>query len=523
MTAAGAFHHCQASLRAGRLAEAETIGRDLLRTAPDDARLWHLLGVIVARQDRADEAWQLFDRAIALAPENAEALVNGGTALRELRRPIEAVAAYDAAIKLRPEYAEAWNHRGTALRELDELADAVRSYDTALSLRPDYADAQLNRSVALRMMGDNAAAIKAARLALELEPGNEAAWTSLGNSLRALGRVPEALASFASAIVHSREPASAQFNHALCLLLLGEFSAGWPEYEFRWHTASMADAARDPGGRLWLGQGDIAGRTILLYAEQGLGDTIQFCRYAPLVAAQGATVLLGVPPTLRSLLRSLGDAVHLVEHARHLPRLDLHCPLMSLPLAFGTDAGSIPGRVPYLTPPEQRRRLWRERLGPRRGPRIGLAWSGGSDHNEDRDRSVPLETMAPIIASGAEIYCLQRDLRPADVPAMALFRDVRFFGHELRDFADTAALIAELDLVISVDTAVLHLTGAMGCPVWGLLPFAPDWRWMLERGDSPWYPTLRLFRQPAPRDWHSVIDRVRAELAGAGRTWASGQ
>jgi hypothetical protein len=295
----------------------------------------------------------------------------------------------------------------------------------------------------------------------------------------------------------------------MCLLLAGDFANGWREYETRWQTEDWQIGWDVTSRALWLGDSEIAGRTILLYSEQGFGDTIQFCRYVPMVLAMGARVVLGVPVALRRLMESLGS-IAVVDHGQVPPGFDVHCPVMSLPLAFGTDLSSVPGDVPYLAPPEEYRTLWRQRLGARRGPRVGLAWSG---NEKPFGRSIPLDIIGPLVAMLPEVFCLQRDLRPEDVPALAMYQGIRFFGHELRDFCDTAALIEEMDLIISIDTSVLHLAGALGRPAWVMLPFAADWRWLMQRRDSPWYPTMRLFRQPVSGDWTSVVDEVRAELA----------
>jgi hypothetical protein len=295
----------------------------------------------------------------------------------------------------------------------------------------------------------------------------------------------------------------------MCLLQAGDFARGWHEYEFRGSTDGWQvgwDLSFTPA---WSGDSPIAGRTILLYAEQGLGDTIQFCRYAPMVADLGAKVLLGVPPVLKNLVHSLDETIDVIDVGQPVPGFDLHCSIMSLPLAFRTEPATIPARVPYLSAPDDYRTKWRTVLGPRRGPRIGLAWSG---NDKPLGRSIPLDTIGPLVSMLPEIYCLQRDLRPSDIPALALYQGIRFFGHDLKDFSDTAALMQELDLIISIDTSVLHLAGALGRPAWGMMPFAADWRWLMDREDSPWYPTMRLFRPRASGDWESIIDRICTEL-----------
>jgi len=491
-------------------------------------------GNLLSRLARYAEALECYDRALALAPGLAEArtahastlrILDGtalsaearflrGDALRLLERHAEAVVAYDEAIALRPDDPQAWNHRGIALQELGEDAEALASYDQALRLRPDSAAALANRSAALRGLGRMEEAIASARRALALDPDNLGAHSSLGQSLRILGRIDEALVHFEATIALTPDDGPRRFNRATCLLLAGDFENGWREYEWRWTLQDMAAFKRRVNRPPWLGREDIAGRTILLYSEQGHGDTIQFCRYIPLVAALGARVVLGLSPLLRDLVAAMPGVSQVIEHEAEAPQFDTHAPLLSLPHAFGTTLDTVPATVPYLTPPAGRLAAWRARLGRRTAPRIGLAWSGNAEHKDDRNRSIPLALMARIIGPGARWYCLQKELRPDDVHAFATGA-IQFLGPELHDFSDTAALTSLMDLVISVDTAVLHLAGALGRPAWGLLPFAPDWRWMLDRTDSPWYPTMRLFRQPAPGDWHTVIAQVRDALAAS--------
>ena len=329
-----------------------------------------------------------------------------------------------------------------------------------------------------------------------------------------LGRLPEAIDSYKLAIAHGTDRAQSRFNLAVCQLLAGDFENGWRGYEWRWRLPRFESGKRGfDFFPLWLGEEEIGGRRIVIHAEQGFGDTIQFSRYVPMLAAQGAEVLLAVQPPLKSLLAGLSGISGFVDYRGGLPRADFRCPLMSLPLAFGTGLATVPDRVPYLAPSREQVGRWRERLGPKCGPRIGIAWSGNAAHKLDRERSLPLELLEPIVKLGPELYCLQREMRPNDLPGFAMFPNINFFGSELRDFSDTAALIGEMDLVITVDTAVAHLAGALAKPVWAMIAFAPDWRWMLSRSDSPWYPTMRLFRQPSPGDWTAVVAHIAAELA----------
>jgi hypothetical protein len=433
-------------------------------------------------------------------------------ALNGLKRWAEALAAYDRAAALAPADVAAWNDRGTVLLALDRVAEGLASFETAARLQPGFADAHNNRAVALRLLGRLEEAVAAADHVLAQRPSSMEAWINRGSALLDMGLPEQARANFRTAWELNPNAQAARFNEAIAALLLGDCADGWQAWEARWGTAAFAPSRRDFPQPLWLGRDDIAGRTVLLHAEQGFGDTLQFCRYVPLVAARGARVVLELPAPLAKLLRSLQGGPYVVPRGDPLPDFDLHCPLMSLPLAFGTHLASIPADVPYLAPPEDAVQRWADKLGPRRTPRIGLAWSGSRGYGNDRRRSIPLEHLRPLAGLEAALYSLQRDLRPPDVPAFAAMRRVVHFGRTLSDFAETAAVISQLDLIIAVDTAVAHLAGALDKPVWLLLPFAPDWRWLLGRSDSPWYPTARLFRQQRPGDWPGVLAEVMAAL-----------
>jgi hypothetical protein len=330
-----------------------------------------------------------------------------------------------------------------------------------------------------------------------------------GNALQDLMRHDEALASLARAVALKPDYASAYWNESLTRLLQGDFEAGWKLYEWRWRMDSPNWPAGIPQ---WLGEERLNGKTIVLHAEQGLGDAIQFCRYAKLVAARGATVLLQVRPALTALLRNLEGVSRVTAGGERLPPHDFHCPLLSLPLAFKTRLETIPADVPYLFADPQRATRWRRRLGDAPSPRTGLVWAGSMTHKNDRNRSLPLLRLLEALPAGIRCYSLQKELRDGDRELLRQRPEIVHLGDDLADLTDTAALLSELDLVISADTSVVHLAGAMGKPVWVLLPFAPDWRWLLDRDDSPWYPTARLFRQTAIGDWAGVLSRVSDEL-----------
>ena len=295
-------------------------------------------------------------------------------------------------------------------------------------------------------------------------------------------------------------------------LLTGDFARGFLEYEWRWKKADMAPARRNFPQPLWLGEGDIAGKTILLHSEQGFGDAIHFCRYAPLVAARGARVILEVRPPLVQLMGSLAGPAEIVESGDALPAFDIHCPLLSLPLAMGTRLDTVPAQVPYLSVAPDKAAEWGARLGAKTRPRIGLAWSGNVIHERDKERSIGLRNFLRLLDIDATFVSLHKEVGADDAGVLAERSDILHFGDALADYTDTAALIAQLDLVVSVDTSVVHLAGALAKPVWILVTYVPDWRWMLEREDSPWYPTARLFRQTAAREWDSVLARVHAAL-----------
>jgi len=337
---------------------------------------------------------------------------------------------------------------------------------------------------------------------------------STGEALLRLGRVQDALQWFVVARRMQPGDSAARLGHGLALLMLGHFHEGWQNFEARLDDRRVRDAFPAVTGPVWRGKQEIGGRTMLVYAEQGLGDTIQFVRYVPLLRARGARVVLRAPPPLHSLLRPLAD--ELIDMDAPLPKFDLHSPLLSLPLAFDTRVATIPADVPYLSADAEHLARWRRRLGAQRGYRVGLAVSGNAMHGLDALRSIPAaDFLSAPLPRGLDVHLLQKEIREADAPVFAA-ADVKTHAEALHDFADTAALISLMDLVISVDTSAAHLAGALAKPVWIMLQFDCDFRWMRERADCPWYPTARLFRQPAMREWRPVIDAVAAALAEAG-------
>ena len=492
-----------------------------LALRPDYAEAHSNRGGALHDLKRFTEALAACDRAIALRPDYPEALSNRGNTLKELKRFDEALATYDRAIALRPDYAEAHSNRGNVMYELNRFEEALTDYDRALALRPGFAEAHTNRGNAFHELARLDEALAGHDRALTLRPDFAEAYSNRGNTLKELGRFDEALESFARAIAVRPAFADAHFHDALCRLLTGDFLRGWEKYEWRWETDQLRDEKRNFMQPRWTGSDDIAGKTILLHAEQGFGDTIQFCRYVPLVAQRGARVVLEVEKPLRELMSMLPGVAQIISRGDPLPDFDVHCPLLSLPLAFATRVETIPARTPYLSVPAGKTSAGRDGLGNHDGPRVGLVWAGNprkevpNANRVDRQRSIGFDRFAPLFeTAGCEFYSLQKgDQAVAQLRDSPLRRRVIDWTEDLHDFADTAALIENLDLVIAVDTSVAHLAGALGKPLWLINRHNTCWRWLLDREDSPWYPTARLFQQDDTRDWDRVIARVQAALA----------
>jgi tetratricopeptide (TPR) repeat protein len=483
-----------------------------LRLRPDWVDVHVNRGIVLHALKRFEEALASCDHALMLRPDLAEAQANRGSALHELKRFDEALASHDRALALRPDYAEARYNRGNALHKLRRFEEALADYERALALRPDYVEALANRGVTLHELRRFEEALASYDRALAVRPDYAEAFVDRGGTLREQRRFDEALACYDRAIALRPDYVEAHSNEGMCRMLIGDFHRGWQKLEWGWIAARQRNAKRNFSQPLLLGSDELDGKTVLLHAEQGFGDMIQFCRYVPLVAERGARVILEVYEPLRELMGTLPGVAQFVTTGKPLPDFDTHCPLLSLPLALGAGSATILSQTPYLRASPQAVMDWNGRLGPGHRPRIGLAWSGRPSHDNDHNRSMRLSTLlSPLAGFNATYVSLLREVREDDAPVLQ-DSDVLHFGEELKTYADTAALIANLDLVISVDTSVAHLAGALARPVWILLPFMPDWRWLLDREDSPWYPTARLFRQDESREWDSVMARVRAAL-----------
>jgi tetratricopeptide (TPR) repeat protein len=553
-TAAALHGSALAHVRAERYLDAQMCCQQALALDPDHADTLHLLGLLSLHATEYDHAVEWISRAIARDPR-PEYLFSLGTALRDLKRFEDALRVFDKAVQLKPDGAELWVGLGRALVDLDRAAEALLAFQHALTLNPRNWDAAHESGTLLNRMGHREEALAQFRLCAELTPNNPAdratTFNNIGNLLQALGqseealhwfdralserpdfveaisnkaialgqlrRFNEALAAYARVKQLDPDHAVSNWNAALLHMLLGDFEAGWAGREARWKIASLSHAYPKFTEPMWLGREDIEGKTILIAVDEGLGDAIQFARYVPDVAARGARIILVVHGALVQLLSGLPGVSQCIPKsvaAKGVPPFDMHCPLGSLPLAFGTRLDSIPAEIPYLPPlAPERVKAWEDRLGPRDRLRVGLVWSGNPEHKGDHHRSTSLAAYEGFLDVDATFISLQKDPRPGDKATLGRRNDVIDPTAALTDFAETAALISCLDLVITVDTSVAHLAGALGCPTWILLPYTPDFRWLLDRDDSPWYPTVRLFRQSASLNYDEVIPRVRAELA----------
>ncbi len=461
-----------------------------------------------------EEAIAAYQMAIQLNPNGADTFMNLGDALKDRGRLDEAIDAFRAAVRLKPDVAKAHNQLGTALYGRRRLDEAIATYRTVVRLKPDHAAAHSNLGIALCDAGQLDEAIAECRTAIRLKSDLAEAHSNLGNALGDHGRLDEAISAYRDAIALKGDLAGAHWNLGTALLMKGDYAQGWPEYEWRWKVKELP-SPRDVPQPLWDG-GDLAGRTILLRHEQGFGDTIQFLRYVPLVIQRGGKVIVECQQDLWRLLQSNAREWQVVAEGESLPAFDVHCPLGSLPLAFGTTLQDIPAEVPYLSADDAAAARWRDRLGGDSGAlNVGLVWAGNPAFRGDRLRSPrELSLYSPLAAvKNVRFFSLQKGEAAKQAAHPPAGMNLTDWTSDFGDFADTAALIANLDLVISSDTAVAHLAGAMGKPVWVILPLSPDWRWMLDRSDNPWYPTMRLFRQTKVGQWTDVIEQVAGALA----------
>jgi tetratricopeptide (TPR) repeat protein len=505
---------------AGRWAEARQCCEAVLQSEPGHADALHLLGVLQLDQGENEAAIVTLETAAARLPGHAQVLYHLGNALLAAERPADAEARYRAALALAPDYQDARNNLGNALMARGRPESAEACFREVVSARPNFPPALFNLGNALAATDQPDEAMVAYRAALAGEarspdpPRFAQVWQSLGSAMMALARPADALDCYEEALARRPDDLLASWNKGLALLGLGRLREGFALYERRWELPGFAPPEADlqptPGPR---NPNAMRGRRVLLRYEQGAGDTLHFVRYAPLLAARGAEVHLFVQRGLARLLSGVAGIASVTEVGGQPPKCDAVWPLASLPQAFGTELATIPANVPYLSTPADRAAAWQERLGVEPGLRIGLAWSGASGHGLDRFRSIPADRFSRLLrVPGCSFHLLQTEVRDADRAWMAGQPLLTDHGSALEDYTETAAAVSAMDLVISVDTSLAHLAGALGRSVWILLAHSADWRWMMERDDSPWYPTARLFRQQHRGDWDGVLADVEAAL-----------
>ena len=486
------FNRASVLAELGRFEDANAAYDKLLPKTPNDPELHFRKGRVLAALAQTESALTSFNQAVALAPNHLEAVTARGVLLSNAKQHQRALQDFETAARLAPQLPSSYNNLGNALSELDRIQDALSCYDRAIQLDPAFVDAHFNAGV-------------------------------LHQSLQ---QIDKAISAYLKVISIAPAHVYAQWNLGLCQLMTGQYAEGWKQYEWRWKNSELDvfKEKRKFDEPLWDGTQSLAGKTVLLYSEQGLGDTIQFCRYAKQVANLGAKVILEVQQPLVRLLAGLDGVTQLIERGDSVPRFDFQCPLMSLPLAFGTLLESIPAHDTYLQSDSSLRAKWLSRLGSRSGPhlvagttlRVGVVWRGRASHADDRNRSANLIDVLSLRGEGIQLISLQNELTAEDLQTLQDHPGMLHFGAELTDMAETAALCDLMDVVISVDTSIAHLAGALGKPVYVMLPFVPDWRWLLNRDDSPWYPSAKLFRQTQKRQWQTLLAQIQLALEQAG-------
>ena len=523
------FKQAKAHQQAGALQEAEVLYRRILSFVPDHVEALSRLGTIRLMLGHREDCVILLGISLRFNPAQADALNNRGIALRGLGRHQEALASYNGAIVLKPDYAEAYNNRGNVLFDLKKFQDALTSYEHALKLRPEYADAFNGQGRALACLKRHAEAIASFDAAIAINPKYADAYDNRGAVLHELSQHEAAIASFDQAAEVNANHYGADLRRGLIRLLCGNYLEGWAYYD-RWRSRQKRGRNQGFESTLWRGEQPIADKTVLIWGEQGLGDEIQFSRYVGQVSDMGAHIVLEVAPPLKALLSSLPVAGNfsVIARGEAVPHFDLHASVVSLPMLLGAELESIPLSRRYLFADQKKSAQWARRMEkqPKTTLRVGIAWAGSPKLPMDKQRSIPLALLAPLFEiTGVSFYSLQKgDTSVAELHASPWKHLMVDWTEDLQDFADTAALVDNLDLVICVDTSVVHLAGALGTPVWLLNRFNTCWRWLLDREDSPWYASVKVFRQPSLGDWTGAVQllvqalqqRVRGDLPSTG-------
>lgn len=511
-----ALLHAIALHRSGKLAEAAAQYKRLLNETPKDPNMLSGLGSVALQMGNHEIAIKLLAESLAINQHQLAACLNLGVAFHQTNRPGKALACYDRAIAISPGHAAAHFRRGVLLEELKRFDDALASYDQVVKIKPGHVLAYVYRGTILEKLNRSAESLASFEQAIALKPDQPLLYVNCGVLLQNECRFDEALNNYDKAISLQPDYAEAYWFKALLKLLAGDYLQGWQLHEWRWRSRGYSNLVRDFKQPLWLGEQSIRGKTLLIHAEVGLGDSIQFSRYVPMLEAMGAKVILEMPEALVPVVSTLKSECIVVKKGDPLPEFDYHCPAMSLPLVFKTTLENIPASVPYFYADPAKQKIWQKRLGKQKKPRVGLVWSGllrgNIDFNPAKKRSIPLELLEPMLNMSLEFHVLQKDIKMEDAKFLTRFKHVHTHQDELVDFSDTAALIQEMDLVITIDTSVAHLAGALGKPLWVMLPYITDYRWTLEGNATPWYPTATLFRQKVAGDWAAVMTEVTRKL-----------
>ena len=492
--------------RSGQLQQAEQICQQILDIDPQNAEVLNLFGLIACQAGKYEIAVDLINHALDISSNQPLFLNNLGFVLKEQGKIAEAIAAYSQALDMKPESVEIYNNLGVALYKQEKYDKAIEAYQKAIQIQPDYAAAYNNLGIAWQKQGKLEQAVQIYNKTLVIRPNYPQAYNNLANTLKEQGKLQEAVQVYRKAIEINSSYIDAHKNLGIALLLQGDFQGGWQEYEWRLKSDDLCFANR--ARTRWDGS-SLSGKTILLYAEQGFGDTIQFIRYVHLLVKYDTKILVECQPELLQLFGNIGAIQKTIAVGEPLPKFDVSASLLSLPGILGTDLISIPARIPYLYVKSQSS----TDLEMSSEYKVGIVWAGNQKHPNDNNRSVELQQFSVLFdVEDCQFFSLQVGNRRDNIMQYSYSNNITDLGVNFSNFFDTAVAISELDLVISVDTAVAHLAGALGKPIWVLLPFMPDWRWLLEREDTPWYPTMRLFRQTNTRDWAEVLKKVRLAL-----------
>ena len=462
----------------GNLKEAKNIYEQILKHKPNHFDALQLLGILYGQINKKDKAIKLLELALQIKPDDAATLNNYGVILTEVNRTNDSYEVLDKATNIKPDYAEAYSNKGNTLKLLEKYDDAVKAYSKAIQLKPNYAEAYNNRGVIYKELSQMNLALKDLKKAISLKPDYPEANSTMG----------------------------------VTLLLTGNFSKGWEQYEWRWKDLSDPSVIRSFKQPLWDGKKSLKGKSILLYSEQGLGDTIQFSRYILLIKALGAKVILETHMELLNIVGSIDSNITVILMGQTLPHFDFQCPLLSLPLKFGTGLKNIPSPNRYIWADKRIVPKWKKKIGSQKKPLIGLAWEGNPLHKNDYNRSILLAELIPHLPKKYEYIGLQKDIRESNLKTLKRSSMIDNLIDNNVSMDDTAAIIENLDIVISVDTSVAHLSASMGKPTWILSPFVPDWRWLLNRNDSPWYKSVKLFRQEKRGNWELVFKDLNKKL-----------